>query len=467
MNAIAAVAVILLELVLLVSGLAYWFYRRGVKARARLKATETSVNEAIKGRRRYLGALEDELSHANRLHLERAGEDVQKRGANRFDTSLQPVSHLLRLHYGHLKMDQSLLGADLPHPDGAWGGKADRLAELRRMMASAMSATEYWDTVRKSLEEERAKAESRVRQLQQEIVELKERFRDVRPYRNRFNDLHKEVRKEREASREMQESLSEHLGEAVPEVRRVVDDYKERTGGLDEVLDQPDVRYLNDYEDPTQPKFDWVGHWNKRQNRVFHASNQRVNAAITGLKAATDQQQQALESLPDKQASQEDHVAEISASLEQSAREIAALERENRRRERIIGELTEKLNSREKRSRHATDLEKIVDRYARQAMEMTQRLQQLEDFIERNNLEIPEAGSDEVLEEEILPSAESEAASSEAEQTDEVRDEDDIEAILAQARQGKEDENSDDQVKDGEDAGEAEDKEDKPSGRAE
>ena len=218
------------------------------------------------------------------------------------------------------------------------------------------------------------------------------RLRQLEGYRERFNTLHRHAVEEAAANRELREGL--RRDRAVEEgARHLLERYEQRRQPLEGFLAQPDVRPLERrHGQPGQaPRPD---HRLRRTRALVEANQRQIDRPRERYRAAMDDRETLVRSL---RRSLEDATARndqlrhlytrqigaLEENLRQSELCVQIVEKESMRRQRVIRDLLARLESEQGKRRDTDALERTIDRFCEQSVELQGRIRDLEQKLAR------------------------------------------------------------------------------------
>lgn len=379
--------ILVAELFLGACAIAYVLYRNNRRLQRALNALHRTQRQDTQARELYATFIYHRLKAVSDQHLRQCNEDLLKRGIDVFETSLSPLSHCLRLHYGYLRHEQKAV-EDVEH-EGFWQRRQDSTEWLRGCFERAYKAVDHWLVIYHQAKGQIEAAEAAAKDYRRELAELKERLADVEAYRDRFQTLHGEVLSERDAYAELRQGVDAEPARA----GELMLEYGGQRMSLDAFLERDDIAAF-DARDQELLAADRARNRVERTRTVTSVAGERMSESLDGLRDSTQQQREAVASMAEGLAEDADEqrrqityyrsqISQLEVAVADSERCIQTLEKEASRRQRQIEQLLAQVEAGGEGAAKVQALEETVDRFSRQAMDLTRRLYEAQSEIER------------------------------------------------------------------------------------
>lgn len=360
------------ELILLViaaAGYLFVLYRRSAR---RVGALEQSFRTIDAGRARYMEFLRRaagstqvrfrEINPAGRLPLDPGGGPYS------------PLMHAIGLRYSLLQQELAAARAVASRPEAFW---EERIAHM--------------DAVLREFDAVQARLSAAARgQIGQGPGSGDDRVRDLEAYRQRFNALHSHVIEERSASSRFRKVLRDLAADDPDEERLLaaVKTYERERLGLDRFLERADMEPF-DARSAGPGRVPSDTHRNRRARVLMERTDARLVKVHTALRKSLRDQRETISSLNRSLEHAEEkeerlrsyysaEVRKLQKEVDQQRRHVSSLEKEVYRRSKIIKTLLERLDDKAEAAPEVEALQATIDRFSRQAMDLTERIGKLE-----------------------------------------------------------------------------------------
>lgn len=224
-----------------------------------------------------------------------------------------------------------------------------------------------------------------------------EQRRHGEDYRRRFNTLHRHVLDDARASRDLRDGLRAQPN--MPDgAHRLLDGYETQRQPLEGFLSQPDVKPLEMRHLGTGTRSDAARRLSR--TRVLMEGNQaRIDRQRERYRSVRAEEQALIQELrrsldsATAQNSQLRHtytrqIARLEENVRQADLCVQIVEKESVRRQRVIRDLLKRLEGQQDQQREIDALERTIDQFCEQAVELQGRISAVEDQLARADREI-------------------------------------------------------------------------------
>ncbi|KAB7628178.1 hypothetical protein [Alkalilimnicola sp. S0819] len=397
MNAMAVIATLLGELVLLlvlalvVTGRLWW------KARGQVMALNEQLGQGRRGAGDYLAQIRAAMRQTVQSYQSRfqAGPEVLHTAAL-LRAPNAPDQLVAQLRYEFLRREQRLLENPAAQRD-LWRLRGEATTELLECFVTGEEAIRQWwamqqrrqgDALEHARREGGETEQTLRRKLQRRdlsLEQLKQRVAELDAYKLRFNTLHEQVLQERKANEVLRNRLREQGGQPVAAPLQA---YEEQRGALDQYLDRADIApfALRHVADPNGLS---DAHRTQRQRQVLEGAGVRLSTRQGLLRRSLSRQRELIRQLRERVGQAEEREERLKTYYQQKVRHLErvaetakrnadGLEKEVARTRRASSQLLARLEQQEQEHSAPTVLEQTIDRFAAQAIDMQGRIQALE-----------------------------------------------------------------------------------------
>jgi chromosome segregation ATPase len=388
---------LLAEALLLMAGATAFLwrrYRRTAQEAGRLKALMAEMQHQLPD---YHGYLEANLRQARERYKMEVGREMTAWQLDEFEISQRPSAHALRLRHAFLTAEGKALSAFQREPRRLWPEKRAQAEWLVRCFERADKAIDHWLVRYQEVCDRVERLAAEVRGLQAKLAEADDRLADVLAYKKRFGALHEHVLEATDGSRALREDLHNRTEPVGPDdVAALLAEYERRSEPLEAYLERADVAPFDDRA-AVQAQMRAAERRNSRSQALADTAAGRVTQTVEEIRAVAGTQRSLIGDLEaGLQAPQENQlisayeqqIRQLKRTVGDADRCIEVLEAENERQRRTVQRLLKRLGAGEDREQQVKALEESVDRFARQAMELTARLyalQEEKEALERGN----------------------------------------------------------------------------------
>jgi hypothetical protein len=286
-------------------------------------------------------------------------------------------------------------------PGSAWGRRRDTWDELLKRFSQAERTLERLEETLRNQHSEDVSQERRRHAQEIDALQNKVRRRDIRidalesrlpaleGYRERFEALHQEVLQERAASDRLRKELRDRLGDGEDRgtVEASIASYEAGTAGLDSLLQRADLQVLGA---PTaKPDSRREEQQRLRTDRLAEAGAERLAATLVAMRRSLAEQQRIADDLRCRleqaglregrlKTYYQTQMRQLQASIGQLQEAIERMDKEHARNRRTIRRLNAQLQAQQADAHDQAALEGIVERFATQAIEMQEKIRELE-----------------------------------------------------------------------------------------
>lgn len=364
----------------------YRCYRRVSGERYQLAEQMRAAQRGAESYRHFLSQAQENLRRAYRT---RHDQELAAQGLERFDPADPPGTVAQRLHYAFLQAELDALTAYQQHPAGFWPEKQGKAGWFALCFHAADQALLSWQNNYEALRRQaEAAGERDDSALQAELAEAQERLEDVLAYRERFKRLHGLALDEISARGELLARLREGGGPVTPEaLEAAFGEYDLKRLPLDSYLQQEDIAMLDERfaaEDAVKA----AERRNERSRLLADRASERIRGSVQEVREVAETQRSLIGEMRSGMASDEERnklietyqgqIQGLERTVNDAERCIEVLESENERQRRTIDRLLKRLSTDDDREAKIRMLEESVDRFSRQAMDLTAKLYALQ-----------------------------------------------------------------------------------------